>query len=140
MTHHHYYFTTSSPYNKTNNNNNTQSMTIYGIIFIIFGILIIYNYIKYAQSRNNQIPNNVIYQEENEVDGFPNINDFFPAYLEQNRNNHRRQSPVIAVPPPYNDEERRSLQEMEPPSYESILHSQDNSEISNTLDETQSVV
>tara|TARA_Y100000590_G_C15471210_1_gene920237 strand:+ start:261 stop:704 length:444 start_codon:yes stop_codon:yes gene_type:complete len=147
MTHHHHYFTTPSPYNITNDDDNTSAMTIYGIIFIIFGFLIIYNYIKYVQSRNRP-PNNIIYQDvnvnENEEEGFPDINDFFPAYLEQDRNNPRRQEPVIAAPPPYIDEEQRSLQEIEPPSYDSILHAQDNpvdnEERSDREDENQSVV
>lgn len=138
MPYHHHYFTTPLPYNRTNDVDNTSDMTIYGIIFIVFAILIVYNYIKYVQSRP---PNNIIYQDANEEhDDFPDINDFFPAYLE---NNPRRTSPpeMIAAPPPYNNEETRSLQELEPPSYESILNSIDNSERNNnTVNQNQSEV
>ena len=141
MAHHHHYFTTPSPYNRTIDDDNTSNMTIYGIIFIVFAILIVYNYIKYVQSRP---PNNIIYQDANEEnDGFPDINDFFPAYLENNADNSRRAPPpaMIAAPPPYNNEETRSLQELEPPSYESILNSLDNSERNNnTVNQNQSEV
>ena len=123
MAHHHHYFTTPIPYNRTQDDSKTYTITIYSIIFIIFCIMIIYNYIKYVQA-NHRREVNIIYQEDNEEqDGFPDINNFFPAYLD----NNRRPPPpaMIPAPPPYHNEERRSLQEIDPPSYESIINSRD---------------
>ena len=132
MGHHHHYFTTPFPSNFTNNNQKNNFYSIYLIIFFIIGLILVYNYIKYLQSKyNNRLPNQIIYQEEDENEDFPDINDFLPNYLNRVRNINP--APLVQPPPAYENtntnENNRILEEPEPPSYDSIVTNMHNNTV-----------
>ena len=118
MGHHHNYFTTIPPNNYTHNNSKKNTNSVYIIIFFIFGIIFIWNYIKYLQDKYRP-RQNIIYQNDNEEEeDFPDINNFFPNFLDR----RVPQAPPLPPPPAYETEESRNLQEIEPPSYDSIVN------------------
>ena len=86
MGHHHNYFTTPPPHNRTHNDTRYKPNSVYVIIFFIFGVIFIWNYIKYVQTKYRPQPN-IIYQNENgedeDDDQFPDINNYFPEAAHQ---------------------------------------------------------
>ena len=114
MGHHHHYFTTPHPSNSTDINNSFSYHYI-SLIFFLFGVCLVYSYIRYVRTTENYRRN--LENHQDDEDEFPDINNFFPDYLVRNHRNVNRELP----PPPPAYEERRNLQEIEPPSYESII-------------------
>ena len=123
MGHHHYYFTT--PHSNTTDDNQHFPYHYVSLIFFLIGVFLVYSYVRYLQSKENYRRGlrNANQGEDEEEDEFPDINNFFPDYLVRNPRNPRNMNRELPPPPPAY-EERRNLQELDPPSYESIVNSQ----------------
>ena len=125
MGHHYHYFTTPLPSNSTDKSIGFP-YHFTSIIFFLFGIGIVYSYVRYIQSRDNYRRD--YENEENDENEFPDINN----YLFRNTGVHQNINRPLPPPPPaYENEERRSLHNLEPPSYDSIVQNNSINEINN---------
>lgn len=124
---HHHHFQNYNPSNNTNDEEHGLSYPFFSLIIFFTGVTCIFLYSKYCgQDDINEPYNNNGYPEpvnEEEDDEFPDINDYFPDFLYRNRerqgvlqDNNQNLAPA---PPEY---QQGCLQNLEPPSYDSIVN------------------
>ena len=125
MAYHHY--PTYKPSNQTHDDPHGISYQFFSLIIFFSGITAIFIYFKYWSQRRTDINEEAAiadYEEPGNIDDddnqYPDIHDFFPNYLDRERQPVRRINAVVeAAPPMY---ERSILQNQEPPSYDSIVN------------------
>ena len=155
----HLYFTTPSPANHSENHHNTPEISyqFFSLIIFLGGISCICLYSKYTRQHRYErdgVPaigqEYEDYEESNDdenEDVFPDIHDYFPNYLDRDRvprgarGRNRIPNPVLPPPPPAYD--NSASQNLEPPSYDSIVNPRAEAEcvsVNNNVNNSQSTV